>query len=212
MRIGWLVSVVLLFCGGIVYAQDTRLQKAQEKINKLRMKVVELESSARKADSIVEVARGVIRAAEDTLKLLSAEEESIKRAQFDAEKRARRDVNDATDAALDSLRLEYRNVEKEIDSRIRELDRRGKAAQRFYENGLKGEKRARDAAKKAHGEKRNAEKAVQKAQEDYVKLEKSLLEKKERDLARQQKKEDIKQRQGVKRQKGRKGNRESVKE
>ena len=145
--LGWLSLLV-----GVVEAQDARLLKAQDKIDRLRAKVDDLEASVRRADSVVEAARNMIRMAEDSLRILGAEEESIKRAQFDAEKRARKDVNNASDAALDSLRTEYRNIEREIDARIRDLDRRGKSAQRFYENGLKNERRAKEMAKKAHTE------------------------------------------------------------
>lgn len=194
--LGW-----LLLLGGVVEAQDARLLKAQDKIDRLRAKVDDLAVNARRADSAVEAARDVIRMAEDSLKLLGAEEESIKRAQFDAEKRARKDVNNASDAALDSLRTEYRNIEREIDARIRDLDRRGKSAQRFYENGLKNERRAKEMSKKAHADKKNAEKAVERAQEDYVKLQKSINEKQQKAQERQQKREEGKQRQEARKQK-----------
>lgn len=194
--LGWLSLLV-----GVVEAQDARLLKAQDKIDRLRAKVDDLAANARRADSAVEAARDVIRMAEDSLKLLGAEEESIKRAQFDAEKRARKDVNNASDAALDSLRTEYRNIEREIDARIRDLDRRGKSAQRFYENGLKNERRAKEMSKKAHADKKNAEKAVERAQEDYIKLQKSINEKQQKAQERQQKREEGKQRQEARKQK-----------
>jgi len=194
--LGWLSLLV-----GVVEAQDARLLKAQDKIDRLRAKVDDLEASVRRADSVVEAARNMIRMAEDSLRILGAEEESIKRAQFDAEKRARKDVNNASDAALDSLRTEYRNIEREIDARIRDLDRRGKSAQRFYENGLKNERRAKEMAKKAHTDKKNAEKAVERAQEDYIKLQKSINEKQQKAQERQQKREEGKQRQEARKQK-----------
>lgn len=194
--LGWLSLLV-----GVVEAQDARLLKAQDKIDRLRAKVDDLAANARRADSAVEAARDVIRMAEDSLKLLGAEEESIKRAQFDAEKRARKDVNNASETALDSLRSEYRNIEREIDARIRDLDRRGKSAQRFYENGLKNERRAKEMSKKAHADKKNAEKAVERAQEDYVKLQKSINEKQQKAQERQQKREEGKQRQEARKQK-----------
>ena len=194
--LGWLSLLV-----GVVEAQDARLLKAQDKIDRLRAKVDDLAANARRADSAVEAARDVIRMAEDSLKLLGAEEESIKRAQFDAEKRARKDVNNASDAALDSLRTEYRNIEREIDARIRDLDRRGKSAQRFYENGLKNERRAKEMSKKAHADKKNPEKAVERAQEDYIKLQKSINEKQQKAQERQQKREEGKQRQEARKQK-----------
>ena len=194
--LGWLSLLV-----GVVEAQDARLLKAQDKIDRLRAKVDDLAANARRADSAVEAARDVIRMAEDSLKLLGAEEESIKRAQFDAEKRARKDVNNASDAALDSLRTEYRNIEREIDARIRDLDRRGKSAQRFYENGLKNERRAKEMSKQAHADKKNAEKAVERAQEDYIKLQKSINEKQQKAQERQQKREEGKQRQEARKQK-----------
>ena len=197
--------IILLSClvllSGLSVAQDARLLKAQDKIDRLRAKVDDLAANARRADSAVEAARDVIRMAEDSLKLLGAEEESIKRAQFDAEKRARKDVNNASDAALDSLRTEYRNIEREIDARIRDLDRRGKAVQRFYENGLKNERRAKEMSKKAHTDKKNAEKAVERAQEDYIKLQKSINEKQQKAQERQQKREEGKQRQEARKQK-----------
>lgn len=194
--LGWLVLL-----SGLSVAQDARLLKAQDKIDRLRAKVDDLAANARRADSAVEAARDVIRMAEDSLKLLGAEEESIKRAQFDAEKRARKDVNNASETALDSLRSEYRNIEREIDARIRDLDRRGKSAQRFYENGLKNERRAKEMSKKAHADKKNAEKAVERAQEDYVKLQKSINEKQQKAQERQQKREEGKQRQEARKQK-----------
>lgn len=194
--LGWLSLLV-----GVVEAQDARLLKAQDKIDRLRAKVDDLAANARRADSAVEAARDVIRMAEDSLKLLGAEEESIKRAQFDAEKRARKDVNNASETALDSLRSEYRNIEREIDARIRDLDRRGKSAQRFYENGLKNERRAKEMSKKAHTDKKNAEKAVERAQEDYIKLQKSINEKQQKAQERQQKREEGKQRQEARKQK-----------
>lgn len=194
--LGWLSLLV-----GVVEAQDARLLKAQDKIDRLRAKVDDLAANARRADSAVEAARDVIRMAEDSLKLLGAEEESIKRAQFDAEKRARKDVNNASETALDSLRSEYRNIEREIDARIRDLDRRGKSAQRFYENGLKNERRAKEMSKKAHADKKNAEKAVERAQEDYIKLQKSINEKQQKAQERQQKREEGKQRQEARKQK-----------
>ena len=197
--------IILLSClvllSGLSVAQDARLLKAQDKIDRLRAKVDDLAANARRADSAVEAARDVIRMAEDSLKLLGAEEESIKRAQFDAEKRARKDVNNASETALDSLRSEYRNIEREIDARIRDLDRRGKSAQRFYENGLKNERRAKEMSKKAHADKKNAEKAVERAQEDYVKLQKSINEKQQKAQERQQKREEGKQRQEARKQK-----------
>lgn len=200
IRIIFLLSCLVLL-SGLSVAQDARLLKAQDKIDRLRAKVDDLAANARRADSAVEAARDVIRMAEDSLKLLGAEEESIKRAQFDAEKRARKDVNNASETALDSLRSEYRNIEREIDARIRDLDRRGKSAQRFYENGLKNERRAKEMAKKAHSDKKNAEKAVERAQEDYVKLQKSINEKQQKAQERQQKREEGKQRQEARKQK-----------
>lgn len=200
IRIIFLLSCLVLL-SGLSVAQDARLLKAQDKIDRLRAKVDDLAANARRADSAVEAARDVIRMAEDSLKLLGAEEESIKRAQFDAEKRARKDVNNASETALDSLRSEYRNIEREIDARIRDLDRRGKSAQRFYENGLKNERRAKEMAKKAHADKKNAEKAVERAQEDYVKLQKSINEKQQKAQERQQKREEGKQRQEARKQK-----------
>lgn len=200
VRVIFLLSCLVLL-SGLSVAQDARLLKAQDKIDRLRAKVDDLAANARRADSAVEAARDVIRMAEDSLKLLGAEEESIKRAQFDAEKRARKDVNNASDAALDSLRTEYRNIEREIDARIRDLDRRGKSAQRFYENGLKNERRAKEMAKKAHTDKKNAEKAVERAQEDYIKLQKSINEKQQKAQERQQKREEGKQRQEARKQK-----------
>lgn len=200
IRIIFLLSCLVLL-SGLSVAQDARLLKAQDKIDRLRAKVDDLAANARRADSAVEAARDVIRMAEDSLKLLGAEEESIKRAQFDAEKRARKDVNNASETALDSLRSEYRNIEREIDARIRDLDRRGKSAQRFYENGLKNERRAKEMSKKAHADKKNAEKAVERAQEDYVKLQKSINEKQQKAQERQQKREVGKQRQEARKQK-----------
>lgn len=200
IRVIFLLSCLVLL-SGLSVAQDARLLKAQDKIDRLRAKVDDLAANARRADSAVEAARDVIRMAEDSLKLLGAEEESIKRAQFDAEKRARKDVNNASDAALDSLRTEYRNIEREIDARIRDLDRRGKAVQRFYENGLKNERRAKEMSKKAHTDKKNAEKAVERAQEDYIKLQKSINEKQQKAQERQQKREEGKQRQEARKQK-----------
>lgn len=200
IRIIFLLSCLVLL-SGLSVAQDARLLKAQDKIDRLRAKVDDLAANARRADSAVEAARDVIRMAEDSLKLLGAEEESIKRAQFDAEKRARKDVNNASETALDSLRSEYRNIEREIDARIRDLDRRGKSAQRFYENGLKNERRAKEMSKKAHADKKNAEKAVERAQEDYVKLQKSINEKQQKAQERQQKREEGKQRQEARKQK-----------
>lgn len=200
IRIIFLLSCLVLL-SGLSVAQDARLLKAQDKIDRLRAKVDDLAANARRADSAVEAARDVIRMAEDSLKLLGAEEESIKRAQFDAEKRARKDVNNASETALDSLRSEYRNIEREIDARIRDLDRRGKSAQRFYENGLKNERRAKEMSKKAHADKKNAEKAVERAQEDYVKLQKSINEKQQKAQDRQQKREEGKQRQEARKQK-----------
>lgn len=200
IRIIFLLSCLVLL-SGLSVAQDARLLKAQDKIDRLRAKVDDLAANARRADSAVEAARDVIRMAEDSLKLLGAEEESIKRAQFDAEKRARKDVNNASETALDSLRSEYRNIEREIDARIRDLDRRGKSAQRFYENGLKNERRAKEMSKKAHTDKKNAEKAVERAQEDYVKLQKSINEKQQKAQERQQKREEGKQRQEARKQK-----------
>lgn len=200
VRVIFLLSCLVLL-SGLSVAQDARLLKAQDKIDRLRAKVDDLAANARRADSAVEAARDVIRMAEDSLKLLGAEEESIKRAQFDAEKRARKDVNNASDAALDSLRTEYRNIEREIDARIRDLDRRGKAVQRFYENGLKNERRAKEMSKKAHTDKKNAEKAVERAQEDYIKLQKSINEKQQKAQERQQKREEGKQRQEARKQK-----------
>ena len=191
----------LVLLSGLSVAQDARLLKAQDKIDRLRAKVDDLAANARRADSAVEAARNMIRMAEDSLRILGAEEESIKRAQFDAEKRARKDVNNASETALDSLRSEYRNIEREIDARIRDLDRRGKSAQRFYENGLKNERRAKEMAKKAHTDKKNAEKAVERAQEDYVKLQKSINEKQQKAQERQQKREEGKQRQEARKQK-----------
>ncbi len=186
IRVIFLLSCLVLL-SGLSVAQDARLLKAQDKIDRLRAKVDDLAANARRADSAVEAARNMIRMAEDSLRILGAEEESIKRAQFDAEKRARKDVNNASETALDSLRSEYRNIEREIDARIRDLDRRGKSAQRFYENGLKNERRAKEMAKKAHTDKKNAEKAVERAQEDYVKLQKSINEKQQKAQERQQK-------------------------
>ena len=200
IRVIFLLSCLVLL-SGLSVAQDARLLKAQDKIDRLRAKVDDLAANARRADSAVEAARDVIRMAEDSLKLLGAEEESIKRAQFDAEKRARKDVNNASETALDSLRSEYRNIEREIDARIRDLDRRGKSAQRFYENGLKNERRAKEMSKKAHADKKNAEKAVERAQEDYVKLQKSINEKQQKAQERQQKREEGKQRQEARKQK-----------
>lgn len=200
IRVIFLLSCLVLL-SGLSVAQDARLLKAQDKIDRLRAKVDDLAANARRADSAVEAARDVIRMAEDSLKLLGAEEESIKRAQFDAEKRARKDVNNASETALDSLRSEYRNIEREIDARIRDLDRRGKSAQRFYENGLKNERRAKEMAKKAHTDKKNAEKAVERAQEDYIKLQKSINEKQQKAQERQQKREEGKQRQEARKQK-----------
>lgn len=200
IRIIFLLSCLVLL-SGLSVAQDARLLKAQDKIDRLRAKVDDLEASVRRADSVVEAARNMIRMAEDSLRILGAEEESIKRAQFDAEKRARKDVNNASETALDSLRSEYRNIEREIDARIRDLDRRGKSAQRFYENGLKNERRAKEMAKKAHADKKNAEKAVERAQEDYIKLQKSINEKQQKAQERQQKREEGKQRQEARKQK-----------
>ena len=200
VRVIFLLSCLVLL-SGLSVAQDARLLKAQDKIDRLRAKVDDLAANARRADSAVEAARDVIRMAEDSLRILGAEEESIKRAQFDAEKRARKDVNNASETALDSLRSEYRNIEREIDARIRDLDRRGKSAQRFYENGLKNERRAKEMAKKAHTDKKNAEKAVERAQEDYVKLQKSINEKQQKAQERQQKREEGKQRQEARKQK-----------
>lgn len=200
IRVIFLLSCLVLL-SGLSVAQDARLLKAQDKIDRLRAKVDDLAANARRADSAVEAARDVIRMAEDSLKLLGAEEESIKRAQFDAEKRARKDVNNASETALDSLRSEYRNIEREIDARIRDLDRRGKSAQRFYENGLKNERRAKEMSKKAHTDKKNAEKAVERAQEDYIKLQKSINEKQQKAQERQQKREEGKQRQEARKQK-----------
>lgn len=200
IRVIFLLSCLVLL-SGLSVAQDARLLKAQDKIDRLRAKVDDLAANARRADSAVEAARDVIRMAEDSLRILGAEEESIKRAQFDAEKRARKDVNNASETALDSLRSEYRNIEREIDARIRDLDRRGKSAQRFYENGLKNERRAKEMAKKAHTDKKNAEKAVERAQEDYVKLQKSINEKQQKAQERQQKREEGKQRQEARKQK-----------
>ena len=191
----------VVVCSGGVLAQDARLLKAQDKIDRLRAKANAQAESARRADSAVEATRLIIRMAEDSLKMLGAEEESIKRAQFDVEKRARKDVNNATDAELDSLRTEYRNIEREIDARIRDLDRRGKSAQRFYENGIKNERRAKELAKKAHVDTKNAEKAVERAQEDYLKLQKSINEKQLKTKERQQKREEDKQRQESRKQK-----------
>lgn len=201
-----LVRIIVFICGvvlcsGCVLAQDARLLKAQDKIDRLRAKANAQAESARRADSVVEATRLIIRMAEDSLKMLGAEEESIKRAQFDVEKRARKDVNNATDAELDSLRTEYRNIEREIDARIRDLDRRGKSAQRFYENGIKNERRAKELAKKAHADTKNAEKAVERAQEDYLKLQKSINEKQLKTKERQQKREEDKQRQEARKQK-----------
>jgi len=200
VRVIFLLSCLVLL-SGLSVAQDARLLKAQDKIDRLRAKVDDLAANARRADSAVEAARNMIRMAEDSLRILGAEEESIKRAQFDAEKRARKDVNNASETALDSLRSEYRNIEREIDARIRDLDRRGKSAQRFYENGLKNERRAKEMAKKAHADKKNAEKAVERAQEDYVKLQKSINEKQQKAQERQQKREEGKQRQEARKQK-----------
>ena len=200
VRVIFLLSCLVLL-SGLSVAQDARLLKAQDKIDRLRAKVDDLAANARRADSAVEAARNMIRMAEDSLRILGAEEESIKRAQFDAEKRARKDVNNASETALDSLRSEYRNIEREIDARIRDLDRRGKSAQRFYENGLKNERRAKEMAKKAHTDKKNAEKAVERAQEDYVKLQKSINEKQQKAQERQQKREEGKQRQEARKQK-----------
>ncbi len=137
---------------------DQRLLRAQAKINKLKERIESLKIGVTKADSLVVVAQGNIRAAEDSLRFLRAEEESIKKAQFDAEKRARRDVSQASETALDSLRNEYRNIEREIEIRIRDLERRGRSAQRYYETSLRNEKRAKDAAKKALNNKKAAEK------------------------------------------------------
>ena len=200
IRIIFLLSCLVLL-SGLSVAQDARLLKAQDKIDRLRAKVDDLAANARRADSAVEAARNMIRMAEDSLRILGAEEESIKRAQFDAEKRARKDVNNASETVLDSLRSEYRNIEREIDARIRDLDRRGKSAQRFYENGLKNERRAKEMAKKAHTDKKNAEKAVERAQEDYIKLQKSINEKQQKAQERQQKREEGKQRQEARKQK-----------
>ncbi len=200
IRVIFLLSCLVLL-SGLSVAQDARLLKAQDKIDRLRAKVDDLAANARRADSAVEAARNMIRMAEDSLRILGAEEESIKRAQFDAEKRARKDVNNASETALDSLRSEYRNIEREIDARIRDLDRRGKSAQRFYENGLKNERRAKEMSKKAHADKKNAEKAVERAQEDYVKLQKSINEKQQKAQERQQKREEGKQRQEARKQK-----------
>lgn len=196
----FLLGCFVLFSSIVVAQDDARLLKAQDKIERLRAKVDNLAANARRADSVVEVARVLIRMAEDSLRLLGAEEESIKRAQFDAEKRARKDVNNASDQALDSLRTEYKNIEREIDARIRDLDRRGKSVQRFYENGLKNERRAKELAKKAHADQKNAQKAVERAQEDYVKLQKSLNDKQQKAKARQQKREEGKQRHEARKQ------------
>ncbi len=187
-------ALILWGVAGAAYAQqDARLLKAQEKIDKLQRKVEQLSRGVLRADSVVEVARGLTRAAEDSLRMLVAEEQSIRKAQFEAEKRARKDVNEATENTVDSLRIEYQNIEKEIDMRMRDLDRRGRSAQRFYENGVKGEKRAKALAKRAYEERKNAEKAVAQAQADYVKLEKSLKEKKQKAEQKAQKRENDKQ-------------------
>ena len=151
-RLGILALLLWGVVGGVYAQQDARLVKAQEKIDKLQRKVEQLSLGVRRADSVVEVARGLIRAAEDSLRMLVAEEQSIRKAQFEAEKRARKDVNEATENTVDSLRIEYQNIEKEIDMRMRDLDRRGRSAQRFYENGVKGEKRAKAQAKRAYEE------------------------------------------------------------
>lgn len=187
-------ALILWGVAGAAYAQqDARLLKAQEKIDKLQRKVEQLTRGVQRADSVVEVARGLTRAAEDSLRMLVAEEQSIRKAQFEAEKRARKDVNEATENTVDSLRIEYQNIEKEIDMRMRDLDRRGRSAQRCYENGVKGEKRAKALAKRAYEERKNAEKAVAQAQADYVKLEKSLKEKKQKAEQKAQKRENDKQ-------------------
>ena len=72
VRVIFLLSCLVLL-SGLSVAQDARLLKAQDKIDRLRAKVDDLAANARRADSAVEAARDVIRMAEDSLKLLGGE-------------------------------------------------------------------------------------------------------------------------------------------
>ena len=179
-RVAILLGILCLGVGVLQAQQDARLMKAQEKITRLQRRVEQLSLGVQRADSAVLAARELIRAAEDSLKWLGREEESIKKASFEAEKRARKDVNQADENTIDSLRIEYQNIEKEIDMRLKNLERRARTAQRFYENGLRGEKRAKSVAKKVYTDRKNAEKAVAQAQADYLKLEKSLQQRQQK--------------------------------
>ena len=144
------IAVASLLLLQSAYAQDAnelKISKAQEKIAKSKEKLKMLEANLGEADSLYTAAEEQKKRYEDTLSQLANEDKELQRDYFNASKQAQKEAREVRAEGLDSLRNEYRDVEKDFADQFKDLDRRFKQAYRGYDNS----KRKIDKAKEKRG-------------------------------------------------------------
>lgn len=176
---GFLVVALcaLPFSAAAQSADDVKIQRAKEKIERMQDKLEATRLQEAEVDSLMLQAAAKIAAAEDTLKVLGELEESMKRDHFYMTRRTHKQARRASDEVLDSLRVDYRESERELDLMGRDLERRYRAAQRLYEQGKKEQERAKKRQARVRASIKAAERDVQSAERDLVKVEADVLRK-----------------------------------
>jgi hypothetical protein len=186
------IAVASLLLLQSAYAQDAnelKISKAQEKIAKSKEKLKMLEANFGEADSLYTAAEEQKKRYEDTLSQLANEDKELQRDYFNASKQAQKEAREVRAEGLDSLRNEYRDVEKDFADQFKDLDRRFKQAYRGYDNSKRNIDKAKEKRSKAHADVKAAERGVRDA-EKALEIVKKQLEKKQQEKAKREQKKD----------------------
>ncbi len=153
----WLWPLVLV-------AQNRRVQAAQAREEKDRGKVEDSRLQVLQVDSTIAQCELQLKAAVDSLGLLTGEEKRIQQLTFELEQGARKQMNAATtNAQKDSVRRDFAKGSRNLDQLYAQLDRRYNAFRRAHDRAKQELARAKEL--------KVAEKAMEAAQENVKKTE-----------------------------------------
>lgn len=161
----WLWPLVLV-------AQNRRVQAAQERVEKARGKVEARRLQVLQVDSTIAQCELQLKAAVDSLGLLTGEEKRIQQLTFELEQGARKQMSAATtNAQKDSVRRDFAKGSRNLDQLYAQLDRRYNAFRRAHDRAKQELARAKQRREKLAKELKVAEKAMETAQENVKKTE-----------------------------------------
>ena len=141
------------------------MEKARGKVEARRLQVLQVDSTIAQCEL-------QLKAAVDSLGLLTGEEKRIQQLTFELEQGARKQMNAATtNAQKDSVRRDFAKGSRNLDQLYAQLDRRYNAFRRAHDRAKQELARAKQRREKLAKELKVAEKAMEAAQENVKKTE-----------------------------------------